>query len=222
MKFKNYGSHYITEDSHGQAFINHDVKLIYFNIPKCASSSVKQVFVSYDLNFNRELSYNFGSYKKFAVIREPVDRTISTLTFYLSGRRIQDYGIDKMMFLSGKKTLAQQIYEYIKELKQVVGIDPHCQLQIWSITDKNFKPIKIDYLIPQPYVFNCLNVILGQYFPAIKIPEYRINVSHQGLKNAVSSVIRGSSELLDDIYEIYQPDFELYEMAMNSRKEILA
>jgi hypothetical protein len=135
--------------------INHDKKLIYISIDKCASSLLKEYFENVE-NFVKSNSSKklFFGYKYFAIIRNPKERWISGLNQYIfnemkiyrkkfhhdnmeffeTGDR-EDYFNKFDNYLEEKMQL---VFEYItiKLLNNKFIFDSHTKPQSYSI--KNF------------------------------------------------------------------------------------
>jgi hypothetical protein len=108
-------------------YIRSNGNLIYIAIPKCASSSLKEVFK--DLGWStipKENKNKFENCKLFAVIRHPLDRWISGFTQYFYRNKNNDL---KLIYQNIDPYVRNIVYD-IHQMKQSEFLSswPSCKL----------------------------------------------------------------------------------------------
>jgi hypothetical protein len=148
---------------YGDCSINHHRKLFIVNIPKCASSWVKEyTSLLGDTPDNTWVGGNFTTdnlddYQPIIVLRDPVSRWISHSPIG-NGLydMIRDYETDSFFFINLHKSLYQ---------------DEHTAPQTDFIKGLNLNNA-IYFLADKHLTQKFENYIIGQMFPKVDIPDY--------------------------------------------------
>ena len=190
--------------------INHEKKLIFIHVPKNAGTSIiksmgcmNNFYVDKPVSeYKKKYKKYWNTYKKFAVIRDPIDRFISTYKF----ARMKESG---WFSVTGENNLCKH-HHYdicnsmdINEYVDYIYNNPH-ELDIWLIpqswiicNDNN--EIEIDYIVRYENLLEDLQKV-GIY------NIEKLNTSDIENKNLIK-LTKKSKTLLHEIYKIDYKNF---------------
>lgn len=181
--------------------INHDKKLIFVQIPKNASTSICTYFGGpnqfvYDKKWT-EYQEHFGNYwneyTKFAVVRNPVDRFISSYKFIREG----NYNILQMNFNGDSNTNINEFLDFVVENYANI-VTPILKPQHYFICDEN-DVIMVDKLIR----YENLDVELES------IGIVGLDLLNQSTIDN-QELINLNQESIDKLNILYKKDFEIF------------
>lgn len=207
----------ITGHSHkGNVMVNEEKKIGLLNIPKVCSTSIR-----IKLNLNKHLQYKDvpKDYKIFTIIRNPIDRFVSSYLEvtqdrndgYEGGRYKYDLLLSEEKIntlenlLKSNLTELEKFKKYIELIETEWGFfEPHCIPFLYYITEKDDKTIyenlKIFKMDKLDEVENYLN---------IKLEKLNICKNNK-LKNLLLVKIKKDKFLKRRIEELYKEDIEFY------------
>jgi hypothetical protein len=206
-----------------RGIINHHYKVIYFPIPKVASTTVKRVlhqpgdFQDPSIKIHQiefptiKLSEikNFGDYKKFAIVRDPYDRMVSCY----KDKIIRWYEWKKQLypgFLRYNQIMGVKLFypdmdfiEFMKSINKVPDFlaDEHFRSQ------HKFIPIKSDTLFLDVLIHIEDMTPLGTIFNDLSLEKLIPSNTTKAVKE--NNFLTAHSKAL--IYKRYNKDFELLE-----------
>jgi hypothetical protein len=195
--------------------INHEKKLIFIHIPKTSGTSIyKSLGIKNISKKNKFLGHRsieiykeqykeyWDIYLKFTVVRDPIDRFISTYkymkmeeTFWNSSSDPNKYPVHEHYKICNSLDINQYI-SYLYETPE-----NHSEItfpQIWFIKNK-YKKIEVDYIAKYENLNNELKKI------GVNLTE-RLNVSTINDKNSIQ-LTKKSKELL---YRMYEVDYNFF------------
>lgn len=175
--------------------VNTDNKYLFVNIPKNASSSIKDTF-----HFNAYMKYsdieNIDSYFKFCIVRNPLSRIVSSYAEIRKCRHDGPFYLTQSMDWYKEGDLIKSFVLFIEELERSF-YDIHAFPQIKFIKDKGLKPSDIDLIID----FDALD-LLGNILHIMK--------SNTEIISMISKYVASDKKIQDKIIDLYSEDFDLY------------
>lgn len=126
-------------------WINEEKKAIFFEIPKNASTSIKNLLKQNEFKLFKAnyINKNYIDYYKFTIIRNPWDRVVSNWKMFCSnsGKSISK---DQLNILFKKDSNTISFYEFIKIIQTVNN--HHWEQQIEFLKDSKENHIVIDFV----------------------------------------------------------------------------
>lgn len=196
-------------------FIDENNKLIFINIPKNASSTIRMNMKRVDYNS----IVNSKEYKTFTVLRNPLYRSISSFFEVLKCRTD---GLDpaflrntEYLKLYKSNKLIESFVEFVNELKRNF-FDEHTFPQYWFFKDKNLNLSKdIDYFLNfDKDIQNEFNQMMRSFNKNIKISSNK-RPSPQNQKDILNKFIQSNDKIRKDIETLYEEDIKLYNKYCN-------
>jgi hypothetical protein len=116
--------------NYSECYYNEKIKNIYINIPKNASTNIKNAITNSDFSGINLLQHSFFPKYESAVVilRDPIDRWISGITTYLNHYHINEDSSDN--FLNYAKFNHKWFFEILFER---VSFDDHTEKQIYFL-----------------------------------------------------------------------------------------
>jgi hypothetical protein len=208
-------------DKKGMCYVSHDAKMIYFHTPKNCSSTMRKVLGK--INSHSVVADNYfdlsdaikKKYKKVSIIRDPIDRTVSsfievTRRAYTDNLNLQNYDFMK------QDNLKDAFLKFVDELERQDVYSPdvmdqHVRGQAFFLTDQDGNDIDFDYVLDcddnfKKYLSEMLQE-MGVKFDESDSPHER--KTDDDFKNNIREILEKEPELLDRLYKIYHRDFEL-------------
>lgn len=191
-------------------FIDENNKLIFINISKNASSTIRMNMKRVDYNSIA----NPKEYKTFTVLRDPLYRSISSFFEVL---RCRTDGLDpeflrnaEYLKLYKSNKLTESFVEFVNELKKNF-FDEHAFPQYWFFKDKNLDLSKdIDYFLNfDKGIQNEFNQMMSSFNKNIKISSNK-RPSLQNQKDILNKFIQSNDTVRKDIETLYEEDIKLY------------
>lgn len=207
MKFndipKNIRSH------NGLSWVNKEDKLLFLGIPKNASSSIRKTWESKGLDRCHFNNKSFEEYKKFTIIRNPLDRFASGVTEIYTRRGTGEikYPMTTIHELSSANDIVKNVISLIRKYSFV---DVHIAPQIFYLRDQGNEFFQLDYIL---LFENLKDDLLQMYNDISKNVKLRFEnkTKNHILKNQILQIISEDQRIKDDIKELYLEDFEYYD-----------
>ena len=190
-------------------------KFIYIHIPKCAGMSVVEAMFGYQLGhksafyYQQKLGYNFNSFFKFALIRDPVHRFRSAWNYILNGGSKNNYDLSCSQII--KSDYGSDPKSFVKGLICKQNKMLHFQPQSSFISFRG-NPL-IDLAIPienfERYIphlrHNLPPYIVDSFVDSLSAPPTNTSTytSHQ------NSLVDIDDYLLTMLYDLYRDDYEI-------------
>jgi hypothetical protein len=127
----------------------HDYQLIWYEVPKCASSTLKKVFAGKITRDTKNHKDKIKDYRSFAVVRNPFDRIVSNW----------------LTFRAGKKARLQEMLcgrEFPKTFADFVNIAQEISNHHWR-PQFEFMPSQVDFLLRLEYFEEGLKALNRRY-----------------------------------------------------------
>ena len=207
--------------------INKANKYIFIHIPKNASTTIRGM-VQFDGN-NAMVNYNNiknpENYFKFIVIRNPVDRAISS---YLEISKLRPDGNSNITRHSDwfkepdKEKSFRMFLEYISK-DNFYTIDRHASPQIDWIKNKNLTLDDMDVTLLNDTLDDDLNTMIttNKNIKTKRNNLVRMNVGKSGIKQKLKKFVAANVDVQDRIREIYAEDAKMYDELKKKQDEIL-
>jgi hypothetical protein len=192
-------------------------KLIFVHIPKNAGSAIKRLFFEKDEletpfkhktihEIKKENPKEYDSYKKFAIVRNPYDRTVSWYAYqrkYRLDTELTDYNdnLHTYQYINGEYKIIDTAKAPIDAFKSWITLD-HYELQ------------KDDHLFKQQYAWVDETVVILKYENLNKeLNDFlgkKIELSPVNETSRYDTLDYYDKESLDIIYNKYKEDFEKF------------
>jgi len=205
-------------------------KIIFIHIPKNAGTFIVESYNLYD-KFHHKYDYyikkygiKFLMYKKFAVVRNPLDRLISCYeyarmpeSYYHSVRNPESAvcGVHPDYYFLKDKTFEEMV-DYLPNLIKNKKSHPGWKPQYYWVCDEQDN-VMVDFLIRYERLeqgLRRMNQIMGIN---VDIKMKRINFSY---RKDFYDYYR-TAELIEKVYKIYRKDFELFDYSSNIKIEMV-
>lgn len=194
-------------------FTHPDSKLLFVNIPKNASTSIRK-----SLGLTKCTKYKDVINSKhitFTVLRNPIHRAISSYLEMSKLREDGPYYVTKTL-LWYKKALSWYELNHITDsfitfLDEIKGnfYDPHCFPQIKSLLDKSLTIDKLDEII----IFENLIPDYNNFIEKYNITNAHLKKETAGKHNKkkrLMQFVENNKEIQNKIIDLYPDDYELY------------
>lgn len=194
-------------------WVNHTNKVIFFVIPKNASTAIRNSRLmrgSYRTTYSslRKLN-NFEEYETFVVLRNPLERVISAYYEVLRGNNPDNIyntaGDKKFVLLNNDLDRFECLLD---EIVEHGFFDGHLKPQNYFVTDESGKEIKIDnYLffetITQEFYTFCARRRIFCILP-------NMNAFAKGHKKELILSVKSNERILKKFNDLYGADVRLY------------
>ncbi len=200
-----------TDGHNGMCIVNTSRKIIFINIPKNASTSMRLKLFANGFKWGNLKKINSSEYFIFTIIRNPVDRFLSQYLEMIK-RACGDnkiYGATQKPFFRIIDP-KERFKSFIRtELKQGNLFEPHLQRQTWFLTGDKNEYFKIDKYI----LMNNMTTELKQLTKELNIS---LDIKNQRKtpvvnKSMLRKILLSNTNLLNIINDVYKEDFELYQ-----------
>jgi len=223
-------NHWLWQKS--MAWVHPDKKIAYYNIGKCASSSMKQSLEA--VGFKRSDKFTqMMDFKTFTIIREPISRFVSGMFSVLANQNSRRKSGDYHPQFFGHQNIYEVVPIFIEEIEKNGFFDDHILPQIYTISDVTGRLYRLDMIV----LFENLNRDLQKIRDFIGeditikhingIDEYRmflycvIAKSIKQLKYDVTGYIMSDSGLMKRIERLYTRDIFLYSLLVETIVDFL-
>lgn len=195
----------------GMYWINPDKSLAFFGIPKNSSTSIRRAMGS---SLNVEFYYDKNKSitedtVKFSVIREPLDRCLSSYLEVIK-RATQDAPATLLKKFYNMPEGKDRFIEFLNEIDKDF-YEVHTTPQSYLLTDPEGNLMDLDYLFIAEDLQTGINKLKAD--KGIELKIQRINASKGDQKEMVKNYL--DDTLIERIKQIYSDDFELYEKIKN-------
>ena len=201
----------------GHVLINKLNKLIFFNIPKNATSTIRLYLKLEHIPLSS--IENKEQFKTFTVLRDPYSRVISG---YQEVLKCRNDALDpeflktaKYFKLYQQNEIEKSFNEFLNQL-EIKFFDGHVVPQkMWL----GWRNINIDDI---HFVLNMNNGIQKEFYEMTKNLNMPIKIqsnerpSNQNVKSKIQNIINTNQDIKNKVYKIYQQDFELIEYCENT------
>jgi len=207
----------VTPKHKGHVLVNKLNKLIFFNIPKNATSTIRLYLKLEHLPFSS--IENKEQFKTFTVLRDPYSRVISG---YQEVLKCRNDALDPEFLktaeyfkLYQQNEIEKSFNEFLNQL-EIKFFDGHVVPQkMWL----GWRNINIDDI---HFVLNMNNGIQNEFYEMTKDLNMPIKIqsnerpSNQNVKSKIQNIINTNQDIRNKVYKIYQQDFELIEYCENN------
>ena len=207
----------VTPKHKGHVLVNKLNKLIFFNIPKNATSTIRLYLKLEHLPFSS--IENKEQFKTFTVLRDPYSRVISG---YQEVLKCRNDALDPEFLktaeyfkLYQQNEIEKSFNEFLNQL-EIKFFDGHVVPQkMWL----GWRNINIDDI---HFVLNMNNGIQNEFYEMTKDLNMPIKIqsnerpSNQNVKSKIHNIINTNQDIRNKVYKIYQQDFELIEYCENN------
>lgn len=192
-----------------RCYINHTNKYILINIPKNASTSLRNT-IEFDIFTDYKTIENPDECIKFIILRNPIKRAIS---FYLEVKKLRrdgPYQTTMSMPWFKVKNVTKSFKMFIDEIGDNF-YDPHVLPQVNFLKDKKLSIDDMDMVLLHENLSEDYNKLIAK-FPQIKTKNnlQKLQVGNNQIKDILIEYTNTDSEICDRIREVYSEDFELY------------
>ena len=202
---------------HDHAFVDKLNKLIFLNIPKNASTTIR-LHLKLEHILLSSIK-NKEQFKTFTVLRDPYSRVISS---YQEVLKCRNDAIDPKFLKTAKyfklyqqNEVEKSFNEFLNQL-EIKFFDSHVVPQkMWL----GWRNINIDDI---HFVLNMNNGIQKEVYEMTKNLNMPIKIqsnkrpSNQIVKSKIQNIINTNQDIKNKVYKIYQQDFELIEYCENN------
>ncbi len=191
-------------------FHNND-NLIFFNIPKNASSSVRNYF-----RLNKRESFfkikNIERYKKLMVIRNPYDRIISSFNEVIKCRKDGPrWETQQCEWFHLQKNNLEAGFEMFLDYISDNIYDPHIHRQIDYLNEKEVSLEEIDFLLLFEDLRREINAMPSQLRPRGGFPHINRSKNRSIQNNSLEDLINKDANIKSKIENIYKDDIIMYQ-----------
>jgi hypothetical protein len=182
-------------------YMNKEKKICYIATPKNASSYFKTIFNKYRIqDWSLENKDQLKNYHVICTVRNPLDRFVSSYLEMFKGRvdiRLPKYILDKGVCL-------ESLQDILDELKSDI-FDIHFKQQVWFIQEyANY----IDNIVNVDRMSTEIQYLSTEY--KLDIPKHAKYIGDAEQKKKIKDMITDNCSMMDDIYDIYEHDYLLY------------
>lgn len=183
--------------------ISEKYKTLYFNIPKCGSTTLMRKLESRQNNnyYTEDLS-KYQDYKKLVVLRDPMSRVLSMYNNIAINTAWFKDCVNKPYYIH-RNNFDESFQYFLDELK-VTKCNGHFIPQYRYIEDKNVAIEDFDYII----LFKNLQKDIKKI--------YNFSTLNDALYHNYNKK-RDISKFREQVYEIYKTDFELYDYVKKNK-----
>lgn len=189
--------------------VKHSDKIIFYGITKNASTSFRismdgDVYHDNYSFWEKEGAENIKDYKKFTVLRNPINRVVSAF-FEVIKRPINAKDKEFFTRFSDTKRFEGFIDEVEKEF-----FDVHTRPQTWFLTNRNTnKFIDMDYYLS----FESLSEDFAKMNSELDLGFELIHLNQKDKKKELEilNYLKTNEHLLEKVKRIYKDDFNLIE-----------
>jgi hypothetical protein len=125
-------------------WVNHDKKAVFFEVPKNGSTSIKKILFQNKFVMLEDSELDISKYYKFAVIRNPWDRTVSNWKMFCSntGKQMHHNQLNALFESNPNKYTFEQFLNLMK-----IKNNHHWEQQVEFLKDFSQKYIYMDFYI---------------------------------------------------------------------------
>jgi hypothetical protein len=217
-------------------FYFNDIGLIFFNIPKCASSFIR-TSISLEDEFTKHTRINYfnipDKIKETAstllVVRNPYERAISSYLEVIKARSDgpREVTLKKSFFLE-RKNVCNSFTSYLLDIIENGFYDAHQLCQFKFIKDKKINLSDVSFIIDFEHFDKDLELFY-KYLNSRKTTgkivasnkNVHTNIGNPSKKKILNRYIANSPTTRKLIEEIYKDDFHFYSKCKERRKQIL-
>jgi hypothetical protein len=178
--------------------INDEKELMFYNIPKNASTTLRQLLNKKSHLNERIMDNNIKHYKRYVIIRNPYDR-------FISGYLARVNRLPKIRYLP----FPYFVNEFCKLDKDTMDVHMALQTDMFNVNDSNLTIIrledkeKLSHIIKE--IFNYDNFLKKNDNPC----------KEQSLKIKIKEFLKNNKKIQEKIYEYYKKDFDLLKYSKN-------
>jgi len=188
-------------------FLKKGCGVMFINTPKNASTSIRN-----SLGFDQYQIYdkltNPDDYKKFIILRDPIERAVSS---YLEIRKLRGDGPSSTSRSLPWYKIANPIESFKQFLEDISGgnfYDGHSFPQYKCIEDKGLTIEDIDDVLLFERLPEDFAKLVSKY--SLKGALKHSNKSDGGTKKQILDYVLGDEDTKNKIIELYQIDYDLY------------
>jgi hypothetical protein len=197
----------------GGAIVHYPSKSIFLEIPKCASTSLKNLPDSQFLYVTQtELETTYSDFKVYAIVRNPFERVISA--FFELKHRVTDskwpdeiYSKEPYRSIFTSDDDITNFVNFVNVIESVgIDFDAHVQSQSWCTFDSvETRPFRVDQFIN----FKNLSHISTLVGFSHKLQKMNAKASEPE-KDLIRQLLIENNSIKQKIQHIYKEDFELF------------
>tara|TARA_R110002072_G_scaffold301667_1_gene481924 strand:- start:1703 stop:2371 length:669 start_codon:yes stop_codon:yes gene_type:complete len=202
-------------------WVNHENKIIFFVIPKNASTSIRKSILmsdSYRTTYSLlQKKVNVGEYTTFTVLREPIERLVSGYYEVIRGNK-EDNPYNTV---ANKKFInidnePERFICFLEEIEESGYFDSHIKPQIYFLSDEDGNEIDIQhYLFFDNIGDDFSKLCLSLNFNNELQDE---NAFAKSRKKTLLNYIKTNKKILNSINKLYYRDIIFYNEKNNSIK----
>ncbi len=189
-------------------FYNDVKKIMFINIPKNASSSLRDG-LSTSVNGRLSELDDFENYTIVSSIRNPLDRIVSQ---YNEVKKRAPKEVRELNFFNMKEGSREKFVEFLQEIKRGC-FDVHVIKQSDCLCGENGDIFDIDYLILFDELENDFNKIKENLGLDVNLPHKK-----PGGPSPYLEMVNSDEEIKRLVLEIYSKDWEIYNTIKNGRE----
>jgi len=196
----------------GIVFLNKEKSLCFFKVTKNAGTSlvsmlgVKQYTLFKDIDSSDMI--------KFAVVRDPVTRTISGYQEICKLRKDEYPGYTRGLPFYKVKNQRKRFCQFLEDIRDNI-YDTHIMPQVYQI----HRPELVDYFLVFENLENDIKKFTEEY--GLKLfTNIKLNLNkneNPGLRENLVKIIREDNGLKNMIIDMYREDFDLYNQVISKK-----